>query len=323
MKLGAASWPFRWDPPYEGPLRRIAALDLKAAEIVVWDDRNFDDLVDVQPLRDFVASQGLEISQLVYTPRGMAHPDPQRRQDAVTSFSRAVDVAQRLGVPLVNAITAYPFDRIVPRVHDRWRLQTFKADMPRDGDWNQNFLDYVECIRACADVAEDAGVRLTLEAHPFRWASNTASLLRLIDAVDSDALGVNLDPAHFFAIGDLPRSSIGQLGDRIFNCHVGDNDGTSNMQFRPGVGKIDWEEVLTSLEDVGYDGVLSLELMDAPGIARWGHSTAGQLPPGVFRGKQPIGDPDPTDATDEFIREVELGRDFLRDTARRVGITLD
>ena len=36
----------------------------------------------------------------------------------------------------------------------------------------------------------------------------------------------------------------------------------------PGKGKIDWQAVLVALKDVGYNGVISIELEDVPGVSR-------------------------------------------------------
>jgi sugar phosphate isomerase/epimerase len=98
--------------------------------------------------------------------------------------------------------------------------------------------------------------------------SNTASMLRLIEHIDSNALGINFDPSHLFPVGETPHVVIYQLAERIFHCHFSDNDGTTNVRWRPGEGKIDWEAVLVALRDTGYDGVISIELEDVPGVSR-------------------------------------------------------
>ena len=54
-----------------------------------------------------------------------------------------------------------------------------------------------------------------------------------------------------------------------------------------------------ALKDVGYDGVVSIELEDVPGVSRGPHSTA----PGVYRN---------ITATDEFVAETVAGMNYLK-----------
>ena len=80
---------------------------------------------------------------------------------------------------------------------------------------------------------EQAGVRYSLEPHPFRYGANTDGLLRLLDAVGSPALGVNLDPSHTFPVGELPDVTIYRLNKHVFHCDFSDNDGETNVHWRP------------------------------------------------------------------------------------------
>ena len=92
---------------------------------------------------------------------------------------------------------------------------------------------------------------------------------------------MNFDPSHLFPVGETPHVVIYQLAERIFHCHFSDNDGTTNVHWRPGEGKIDWEAVLGALRDTGYDRVISIELEDVPSVSR------GAAPvPGVVKDKR-------------------------------------
>jgi sugar phosphate isomerase/epimerase len=147
-------------------------------------------------------------------------------------------------------------------------VQKLQVNYPSGLDWQQNWLDYVDVIRRCCQICEDAGVKFALEPHPHRYMSNAAGMLRLIDHVQSPALGMNLDPSHLFPMGEIPHAVVYQLGRRIFHCHFSDNDGLTNVHWRPGKGKIDWAALLQALKDVGFDGVISIELEDVPGVSR-------------------------------------------------------
>src|SRR5262245_10088525 len=95
MKFGACVWPFQWNPPYEDTIRRIAGLGFRAVELIAWDRQTLDDYYTpqrIQALRRLLTDEGLELSEFVSTPAGMASPDPGRREQAVEHFKRQVEV---------------------------------------------------------------------------------------------------------------------------------------------------------------------------------------------------------------------------------------
>jgi sugar phosphate isomerase/epimerase len=183
---------------------------------------------------------------------------------------------------------------------DKHIAQEWTLDFAPDLDWAQNWADYVEVTRRCCALCEDAGVRYALEPHPYRWMRNAASMMRLLEHVDSPALGMNFDPSHLFPMGEIPQMVIYEVGDRVFHTHFSDNDGTSNAHWRPGKGKIDWKGVLQALQAVGYDHVISIELEDVPGVAHPG---------------QP--------STEALDREVLLSVEYLSDLCQELGIQVE
>lgn len=268
MKFGASVWPFHRDPAYDDGLRRIAAMGLSAVELIAWDRATLDSYytpATIRHLRGLLDDLGLELSEFVSTPRGMASPEAAKRDAAVDHFQRMVEVALELGTNLVNAVAPYPFEIPYPPMMQKHNYQEWTIDLDPTLDWGRNWADFVDVVRRCCDICEASGVRWALESHPYRWMRNTASMQRLIEHVGSPALGMNFDPSHLFPMGEMPQVVIYELGERIFHTHFSDNDGTNNAHWRPGKGKIDWRAVLQALQAVGYDGVISIELEDVPG----------------------------------------------------------
>ena len=64
------------------------------------------------------------------------------------------------------------------------------------------------------------------------------------------------------------------------------------------MGKIDWRAVLKALVDTGYDGAISIELEDVPGVAGGPRPTAGP----------------------EFDAEMRLSREYLAQASQGLGI---
>ena len=316
MKFGAASWPFQWDPPYEDAIRRISSLGFEAVELIAWDKdflENYYTPAKIKELREVLASEGVELSQFVYTPLDLSHPNKDKRDEATEVFQKAVEVGAELGSTIINSVSAWPFGmrfgQEFPWFTQKPLVQTFTASMPSGLDWEENYHHYVEAVKTCADACEAAGVVYSIEPHPYAYAANTSGCLRLLEQVDSPTLGVNFDPSHTFPVGDFPNISVYQLGNRIKHVHVSDNDAVTNVHWRPGQGKIDWVAMFQALKDVGYDGVVSIELEDVPGVSRGGADA-----PGVYRNKT---------ATDEFAEENLAGIRYLKDICEEVGIEVE
>jgi sugar phosphate isomerase/epimerase len=313
MKFGASIWPWKWDTPYDNAIKRIGQAGFRATELIAWTPESLNEYYTpstIAQLKSTLADADVTLSQFVVNNGGAASADPARRAEAVAMFKRGVDTAVELGAPIVNTVTHVPFELPLPRITDRPLVQLFNLPVSADLDWQRNWEEYTAVLRECASYAEQAGLKYSLEPHPFRYGSSADGLLRLLDAVDSPALGVNLDPSHLFPVGEFPNVVVYRLGSRIIHCHFSDNDGATNVHWRPGMGKIDWTELLQALKDVGFDGVISLEFEDIPGVSR---GTANV--PGVYKGND--------EATEGFVDEYKIALGYLTGLAQHVGLSVE
>jgi sugar phosphate isomerase/epimerase len=243
MKLGAAVWPFRWQPPYEDTVRRIAGLGFRSVELIAWDDEALASYYTpdrVRDLRSLIADLGLELSEFVTTAAGMVSPEAGARQACLERFRRVVEVAVCLGTQTVNTVAPMPHGVHVPPLKSLPTAQVWTAEIASGYDARAAWKRFVEMTRRVVEIVESGGMRYAMEAHPYRHVSSAASMLRLVDHVPSPALGMNFDPSHMFPCGDMPQLAIRELGSRVFHCHFSDNDALTNAHWRPGQGKIDW-----------------------------------------------------------------------------------
>jgi sugar phosphate isomerase/epimerase len=270
MKLGAAVWPFQWEPPYEDAVSRIAGLGFQAVELIAWDREALASYYTpdcIRGLRGLIGDLGLELSEFVSTAAGMVSPDVGAREACLDHFRRVVEVAEGLGTGTVNTVAPMPHGVRVPPLKQLPTAQVWTAEIEPGFDAPAAWERFVEMTQRVVEIVESAGMRYAMEAHPYRHVSGAASMLRLSDRVPSPALGMNFDPSHTFPCGDMPQLAIRELGRRVFHCHFSDNDALTNAHWRPGCGKIDWRAVLEALRDVGFEGTISIELEDVPGVA--------------------------------------------------------
>ncbi|MDO7882427.1 sugar phosphate isomerase/epimerase family protein [Salinibacterium soli] len=126
---------------------------------------------------------------------------------------------------------------------------------PRGDEESRQLL--LEALTEVAAHAEEHGVELFLEPlNRFEdFVVNTlADSSWYVDEVASPGLSVVADTWHM----NIEESDIGAAirtaGDRIHHVQLGDSN-----RLEPGAGHYDWDETLTALEDIGYDGWLAME----------------------------------------------------------------
>jgi len=112
--------------------------------------------------------------------------------------------------------------------------------------------------------AEKFKMNLAVEGAFGMLCHNYYSLRPLIDNYDSDYLGVNVDPSHDVLAGNLDVGWIVKSwGNKIKHVHLKDAVGIEvpGKFIFPllGEGNVDWTSFFKALEEIGYDGYLSVE----------------------------------------------------------------
>ena len=124
-----------------------------------------------------------------------------------------------------------------------------------------------------ASLAEEAGVRVTIEVHAQGLASSTAATCRLVDAIDHPNLGAALDTGNLHAAAtSVGADDVTQLGARIFDVHVKDMrglpdadghtlevDGRYYVHVPLGEGDVGNGDTLRQLAAGGYAGWIANE----------------------------------------------------------------
>lgn len=191
---------------------------------------------------------------------------------AAAEMLAIVQAGQRLGVSVLSGFTGSPMWAGVqgyPQPDEalvREGLQTFAAQ------WQP-------ILAACAE----AGLRFALEVHPGQVAFDLYSAELVLEALEGrEEFGFTFDPSHLHWQGVDPVEFLRRFPDRIYHVHVKDlaltlngrsgvlnsylppGDSRRGWHYRaPGHGGLDWENIVRALNDIGYDGPLSVEFSDA------------------------------------------------------------
>jgi sugar phosphate isomerase/epimerase len=195
------------------------------------------------------------------------------RQRAAENMINAAKAAKKFGVKVVNGFTGSSI------WHMLYSFPPVSKDMIDAG-----YADFAKRFTPILDAFKKEGIKFGLEVHPTEIAFDPASAQRAIDAVKGhEAFGFNYDPSHFGYQGVDYVKFIRMFGKRIWHCHMkdvwwGHGDGTVGVfgghidfadprrywDFRSiGHGDINFEEIIVALNDVGYQGPLSIEWEDS------------------------------------------------------------
>jgi len=192
----------------------------------------------------------------------------QRAADEVKNTARA---AARFGVKVVNGFTGSGI----------WiTLAGFPPVPPEMIE--AGYQDFSDRWNPILDVFDEVGIKFALEVHPSEIAYDFWTTARALEAVDRrEAFGINFDPSHLYWQMVDSVAFVYEYASRIYHMHV--KESVRNLNGRngilashlafgdhrrgwdfvsPGRGGVPFERVFRALNDIGYEGPLSVEWED-------------------------------------------------------------
>ena len=234
-------------------LARIAALGFRGVEIMC--DRphlyppDFDDGAQAD-LKSVLDTHRLHVTNLnsftlfavgdTYLPSWI-EPEAERRAIRVKHTLECLQVARALGAGNISVPPGGPLEK------NMTRQEAFRY-----------FFDGLEQV---LPVAEALGVKVLVEPEPNLLMEKTSEFKPFIREIQSPMVGLNFDIGHFFCAGEDPAVALEELFEWIGHMHVEDIAATrEHNHLIAGLGAIDFEGVFQTMERLGYDGDISLEL---------------------------------------------------------------
>jgi len=207
-----------------------------------------------------------------FAPAECAGDAEKKRAWGFETMKNTAWAAKNLGVKVVNGFTGSSI----------WHL-LYSFPPVSDEMIEAGFDYFAKMWNPILDVFDKCGVKFALEVHPTEIAFDIITAKRAIEAIGyRKCFGFNFDPSHLHWQMVDPVRFLKEFGDRIYHVHMKDAalqlDGYSGIlsshlnfgkagrgwDFRSlGRGGVNFEEIIRTLNQIGYDGPLSVEWEDS------------------------------------------------------------
>jgi sugar phosphate isomerase/epimerase len=135
---------------------------------------------------------------------------------------------------------------------------THKASKQKNHDY---FGPYIE-------VAKKLGLGIAIENMcdfhgsiiPRRYTATYEELVDLVDSFNDPSVGICWDFGHANVMEYDQCEAIRYIGKRLKATHVNDNFGLLDIHTLPFAGKIEWEGIMKTLTEIGYEGDFTYEI---------------------------------------------------------------
>ena len=207
-----------------------------------------------------------------FAPASCAGNPEKKRQWAVETMKKSARAAKNMNIKVVNGFTGSSI----------WHL--FYSFPPvTEESINQGFSYFAEMWNPILDVFDDCGVKFALEVHPTEIAFDIITAKRTLEVINNrKTFGFNFDPSHLHWQMVDPVLFLNSFSDRIYHTHMKDaalqlnghsgilashlnfGDPRRGWDFRSlGRGDVNFEEIIRTLNNIGYNGPLSVEWEDS------------------------------------------------------------
>lgn len=199
---------------------------------MIWSVRAVD-AFDVRFVKARIQASGLRCTGLY--PPGWGGKDDRDVAERARAIAKCVRFAEELGADHLSTSGASPRDE--PGALDR----------------------VTACVRQVLDRIPSASpVRLTLEPHYGNILQQPEDFEQVLEAIPDPRVGVCVDTGHFHSAEVDTVALIRRFAPRIYAVHLKDHIGTVSVGI--GRGEIRLPVIVAALQEVGYQGDLTVEL---------------------------------------------------------------
>src|SRR5687768_17193546 len=234
MELSIHNW--MRSETIETTIRRVSGLGYTKLEIA-GSPEHYDTKAVRKLLKDYNLSCWGSVT-LMLEDRNLLAKDESQRAKSVQYVKDVVRMVKELDGHMVSVVPG-TVGKIVP-----------------DGRPEEEWQWAVDSMKEIYEYSEASGILLGIEPiNRFEtyFINRGDQALALAEATGPNC-GVCLDIFHMNLEEDDPYAAIRRAKGRVVGFHVADNN-----RLAPGMGTLDWPQIVAVLREIGYDGALSVE----------------------------------------------------------------
>ena len=228
----------------EDNLIKASEIGYDAIEIHTRENAGFN----IQKLHALMNENGIRFSAVV-TGRlntegkcDLISDIPYITDSCITGMKRYIDLASELNTDII--------------------LGWARGNVPAGADSSKYMNRLAENLKTLDDYAGEKGVRIMIEVinrYEINTFNTAEELMRFLENHDLPNCYAHLDTFHMGIDEEDPCGAIRRCGKRLGYFHLADNS-----RKYPGSGQFDFVKLLSALEEIGYDGYLSVECLPWP-----------------------------------------------------------
>jgi len=166
--------------------------------------------------------------------------DPVLRQKRIDYTLRCIDLAAKLGAKTISTEPGGPL---------------------QDMTYQQGLDFFLEGLKKVENEARQNGVKILIEPEPNLLIENSSQFLKILPELNQEAFGLNFDIGHFYCVGENPADLIKKLKDFTHHFHLEDIAASrEHYHLMLGKGAIDLPGVLDAIDEICYEGFVTVEL---------------------------------------------------------------
>jgi len=224
----------------------------------VMDSTMDDIMAHVLPYKEATEKYNIKFSQ-VHAPFPSYVPgDEEINARMQKVLIKSIELTARLGC---RQLVVHPphmesvYERITVEDEERWLLEQYVPLIPHLKKHG------VVCMLENLFNRGVEGQRYACDCSDFPLAVKWVDMLN--DLAGEEVFGFCFDVGHCFLARQNVYRAVKLLGHRLKCLHMQDNTGHIDMHIAPYAGYIKWEDFLTALKEINYQGDLNFEAGNA------------------------------------------------------------
>ncbi len=247
LKLGIIA---RLEKGADEEFKKAHDLQLPTCQLVCWDESLFteeiaDEVItasekhNIEITTVWVGYPGPAVWNFLEGPTTIGLVPPEYREARVAALKAGADFAAHLDVPSITTHAGF-----IPETPS-----------------NPLYAPFLAALRDVVTYCDTLGLDFCFET----GQETPATLLRVIEDLGTDNLGINLDPANLLMYGKAnPVDALDVFGGYVAGVHAKDGDYPTNgrelgPEKRLGEGRVNFPALVPKLKGLGYTGALTIE----------------------------------------------------------------